>query len=495
MSNDFTSKPATQPEVTRGSAVPATDFLHRPLWYWPEIADAVGAPLAAGGSPVTGISIDSRSLKPGDLFIALSGDPGERFFTSSPGTRDGHDFLRDAQSQGAAGALVAQTQPLGLAQLRCADTLDALWALGRGAVARHRGQRIAVTGSSGKTTAKAFLAAALGATAESGSLNNFWGVPLCLARTPIDARYGIFEIGTNQVGEIGPLSELVRPDVALLLNVHPAHLGNFSSFQALRQEKLSISNGLRDISTLVCESAVAAAANLTGRVHTFGDQKGSMVQLQRLSGDSATFETPGGTLTARVPGGGRHRALTLAGVVAVLIALGEDPTIATELPANLVPQGRGDEHQIKRNSGGEWLLIDDSYNANPASMTAALVAIADPVSDKVDTATEFLAARPAFALLGEMLELGDHSADFHRDLLQHCAGLTGIFCVGKNMRGLADALPAEQLLGYADSAAEIDLPELLQQLPASGRLLVKGSNSVFWQSNFVATLATAISRA
>jgi len=457
----------------------------RPLWYWPEVAAAVGAPAPAGGSFVSGVSIDSRSLQPGDLFVALAGDPGDRFFTASPGSRDGHQFLQAAQSKGAAGALVSRSQSLELAQLRTQDTLDGLWALGRASVARHRGMRIAITGSSGKTTAKAFLAAALGAAAESGSLNNFWGVPLCLARTPVDARHAVFEIGTSQAGEIAPLSKLVQPHVALLLNVHPAHLGNFPSLHALKKEKLSISNGLDNISTLICEYSVAADAGLSGQVHSFGEQTGASVRLIAVQGDSATFEISGGKqLTARVPGGGRHRALTLAGVIAALLALDEDPVVATELAAGLVPEGRGDEQLVVRKSGGAWLLVNDSYNANPASMVAALKTLADPAPGATAT--------PAFAFIGEMLELGDRSAEYHRALLEHCAPLAGVFCVGEGTRALADALPDKQRLGYAATVADIDLPAVLGALPDTGRLLVKGSNRVFWQSKFIDRLAAAL---
>ena len=492
MSNDLHSD--LYSEEADGVALPATNALPRPLWHWPEVAAAVGAPVPAGGSPVTGVSIDTRTLNPGDLFIALSGDPGERFFTSSPGNRDGHEFLPAAHAQGAAGALVSRSHPLGLPQLRTADTLDGLWSLGRAAAARHSGLRVAITGSSGKTTAKAFLAAALGANAETGSLNNFWGVPLCLARTPVDARYAVFEIGTNQVGEIAPLSELVQPHVACLLNVHPAHLGNFPSFQALREEKLSISSGLQDISKFVCEHSVAVAANLTGRVLSFGEDADASVRLTSQHGDAATYQTPAGQIDARVPGGGRHRALTLACVVATLVALDKDPALASELPATLVPEGRGDERLVSRANGGEWLLINDSYNANPSSMSAALLAVTDAITDGVTEAAGVQPAQrtPTYAFLGEMLELGDESAKFHLELLEHCARFDGVFCVGKDMRALADALPREQQLGYADAVADIDLAAVLKQLPRSGQVLVKGSNRVFWQSGFVETLAQAL---
>lgn len=454
-------------------------FLNRPLWHWAELAAALGAPASAGGPAVTGISIDSRSSQPGDLFIALAGDPGPRFFTSSPGTRDGHEFVVAAQARGAAGALVAQTQGVNLPQLRVADTLDGLWTLGRAAAQRHRGTRFAITGSSGKTTAKAFLATALQAVAEPGSMNNFWGVPVCLARTPINAPYAVYELGTNQPGEIAPLAQLVAADVAILLNVHPAHLGNFPSMAALQQEKISISNSLENISNLVCEHGVATAAGLQRQAMTFGEESGATVRLRDQLGDRATIDTPNGALEVRVPGGGRHRALTLTAVVAALLLVGEDPELAADLPTTLVPVGRGNERVLEFAGGGAWVVIDDSYNANPASMAAALTALTE-------------ADGPSYAIIGEMLELGDQTENYHQDLAPLCAGMAGVYCVGEGARSLLDALPARLQMGYAETTAEIDLASLVNALPASGRVLVKGSNRVFWQSGFCNELAAAL---
>ena len=459
------------------SSVPATRFLPRPLWYWPEIAKALGAPVPGGGPEITGVSIDTRTLKPGDLFIALAGDPGERFHTSSPGTRDGHEFLTQAEAAGAAGLLVSKTQPLGTPQLRVEDTLDGLWALARAARTRHLGKRIGITGSSGKTTAKSFLASALNAAAEPGSLNNFWGVPLCLTRIHVDAQFSVLEIGTNQQGEIAPLAELVRPDVAILLNVHPAHLGNFTSFQALTEEKLSISKGLEDISQFVCEYSVAVQAGLQHKVISFGEESGATVCLLGMEEATAEYITPQGRLVAQVPGGGRHRAMTLGAVIAALIALDEDPQRAASLPAGLVPEGRGNEVFLKRRDGGQWRLINDSYNANPASMTAALASLAQSPR------------RPAYAFIGEMLELGEDSEAYHTKLLEHCSVLDGVYCVGPGTQPLYEVLPANKRLGYAEHAKDIDLEALVQRLPAEGQLLIKGSNRVFWAVEFAAQLA------
>ncbi len=450
-----------------------------PLWRWAELADALGCSAVAGGPDVNGISIDTRSANPGDLFIALAGDPGMRFFTSSPGQRDGHEFVAAAADAGVAGAVVTQRQHMDLPQLEVADTLDGLWALGAAAVTRHQGLRFAITGSSGKTTCKAFLASALGVTAEPGSMNNFWGVPVCLARTPASAPFAVYEVGTNQPGEIEPLARLVAPQVAVLLNVHPAHLGNFASLDALHEEKLSISNSLESKSNFVCEYSVALAAGLTEQVLTFGDESGATVRVRELVGDRVVFETPDGKLSARVPGGGQHRALTLAAVVASLYCAGEDPQKAADLPASLVPKGRGNELLVTTVAGGHWVLLDDSYNANPASMGAALDTLA-------------AATGPRYAILGEMLELGEQSHDYHLALASHCAQLTGVYCVGDACRALYDGLPEHQRLGYSERAADIDLEALMRGLPESGRVLVKGSNRVFWQGDFLARLTAAL---
>jgi len=301
-------------------------------------------------------------------------------------------------------------------------------------------------------------------------------VPVCLARTQATNPFAIYEVGTNQAGEIEPLARLVAPQVAVLLNVHPAHVGNFASLEALRKEKLSISNVLDDLSQFVCEYSVAAEAGLQDRVVTFGEAPSAVVSVRELNGDQAVIRTPAGDLQAHVPGGGQHRALTLAATMAALLAAGEDPACATELPGSLVPPGRGNEHLV-----GSWVLIDDSYNANPASMAAALDTLV--ASDG-----------PQVAIIGEMLELGAASADYHRDLARHCAGLAGVYCVGTATRDLFNALPERQRLGYAETAEQIDVTALVQELPAAGRILIKGSNRVFWQSDFCAVLRTALAK-
>ncbi len=442
-----------------------------PLWTWRELCEALGLAVV-DGPDVAGIAIDSRKVQPGDLFFALSGDPGARFTVTQRSDRDGHDFIDAAFAAGAVGAVahdgVARSKP----QLQVPDTLDALWALGAAARGRLRCPVVAVTGSSGKTTVKGFLAAALDAFAAAGSLNNHLGVPLSLALTPRASTAAVYEIGTNHEGEIGPLSRLVRPDVAVLLNVHPAHRENFPSMAALTREKLSIHEGLGEGGTFVVEENVPAA-DLPGWLTTvrFGRRAGNRVRLLKVRDGKADYEVAGRTLTARVPGGGEHRAMSLAAVLCVLDVLGRDPADASRLPDSLVAAGRG------RVLNGRVTLIDDSYNANPESMKAALAVLRGRSEPR------------RFALLGEMLELGEESEDFHRGLAEHTAGLTGVFCVGEGMRPLFDALPESRRMLWCPRADESLTDALKATLQAGDVLLVKGSNRVFWAQDYVGTLA------
>ena len=457
------------------------DQPHEPLWRWAEACRALDL-AETSGPDIHGVSIDSRSLAQGDLFVALSGDPGPRFNTGHRTDRDGHDYVGDAARRGAAGALVHRHLDLDLPQLQVADTLDGLWALGRTGRSRFQGRVFGLTGSSGKTTVKAYLAAALGCPAAQGSLNNFWGVPLSLARTPAAAGAAVFEVGTNHPGEIAPLSRLVRPDVALVLNVLPAHLANFPSLAALRQEKLSMAEGIVPGGRLVlAEDLLPHAPVDASAVVSFGTGKRADVQL--LSYDpkdqQASFRIRNRTLAAYVPGGGEHRAQSLAATMACLLAADFDPALACNLDESCLPSGRG---RTLLAAGVQ--IIDDSYNANPVSMAKAL--------------QELRAASGTgrrFAILGEMLELGDASGGYHAGLAPDCAGLDGVWCVGPGMRSLHEALPDAERRGYAETQAELDLSSIAAELQPGDQVLVKGSNLVFWASGFVQRLVQVLNGA
>ena len=449
----------------------------KPLWTWAELAAAVGVRPAAGPD-LTGISIDTRTLRPGDLFVALPGDPGPRFNVSHRSTRDGHDFLPHAFAAGAAGALVHRPEAADGPTIAVRDTLDALWQLAHAARGRFRGKVAAVTGSSGKTTAKTLLHAALAdAFATGGSLNNHLGVPLSLARTPRGQAFAVYEIGTNHPGEIEPLARLAEPDVAIVLNVHPAHIEFFPDMAALRREKLSIAKGLRGGGRLVCLDTLKEGADVAAPTLTFGLSAAADVYLAEFDGATAVLHTPAGAVRAPVPGGGEHRALSVAAVTAALIALGVDPQVVSRLAHVAPPAGRGNRIQA-----GAVTLIDDSYNANPASMAAALgsLAAAAPRSGRT------------IALLGEMLELGADSDRLHAELAPHCRGIDGVLCVGAAMAALHERLPAGQRLGHVEDAAALDAASVAGLLEAGDMALLKGSNRVFWARGFAAALRTEL---
>ena len=446
--------------------------MSEPLWRWKALCTALGLPPTEGPT-IHGISIDSRTVARGDLFLALTGDPGPRFNPSQRSNRDGHDFIDAALAAGAAG-VVSHDQVLRAApELKVADTLDGLWDMGRAGRARLHCPVVAITGSSGKTTCKTFLAAALGAFATGGSLNNHLGVPLSLARTPEDAASAVYELGTNHPGEIGPLSELVQPTLCVLLNVHQAHAENFPDRQALIDEKLSIINGLNKGSYLVVEDAIELhGLGSDVRVLTFGESGAADVRLLGMDREGARYSVRGRRVTARVPGGGRHRALSLAAVLGVLSILDRELMPALSLPESLIPRGRGN-----RLSPGGVTLIDDSYNANPASMTAALKTLQEAPGRR-------------FALLGEMLELGAAAESAHAGLAPYCAGLDGVYLVGEGMRALADRLP--DAVGWWATPDEALQTQLAATLRQGDTLLVKGSNRVFWARGFVDAFAARL---
>ncbi len=431
------------------------------LWSWPELTRALTGRSQAGPA-VSGVTVDSRQVVRGDLFIALPGDPGPRFNPSYRSDIDGHDFVADAASRGAAGAVVHRVVAAEVALIEVDDTYDALWALGHAARQRLEGDVIGITGSSGKTTAKHFVAAALDAYAPPGSFNNHIGVPLSLANAPAGAAAAVFEIGTNHPGEIEPLARMVMPDVAVLLNVHRAHIENFSSWDALKEEKVSIFSGLNHKSKAIYEDTLGLSGGMS-----FGLGDGADVRVAGLTGDRATLEFQGRTFDARVPGGGAHRALTVAATLLVCHLCERDLEAALDLPVDLVPAGRGN---IVDTPAAR--LIDDSYNANPDSMAAALTTLASWPGRRI-------------AVLGEMLELGDAAAQAHADLAPLLTDTDAVFCVGEGMRALAAALPDAAWFAEADTAL---LDEICAAISGECTVLVKGSNRVFWSRQFFARL-------
>ena len=446
----------------------------RRLWSYQALATAVDAQ-SAEGPDVFGVGIDSRLTEPGDLFVALTGDPGPRFQTSTRSDRDGHDYAKNAVEKGAVAVLAHREGDYGAPTLMVEDTLNGLWDIGRAARRRLDGPAVAVTGSSGKTTFKSFAATALGAFATSGSLNNHIGVPLSLARTPRDADAAVFEIGTNHPGEIEPLARLVQPDIAVLLNVHPAHIENFGTLEAIRCEKVSIAKGLRPGGVFVHPCGIAPDHD--GRCITFGTESKADVRLVGVEGNIAEIESPAGGVRVPVPGGGTHRAMSVCAAAAVLGALDVPLKLLERLRRLGVPRGRGNRVEV-----AGVTIIDESYNANPASMAATLDAFSGEPPRRL-------------AILGDMRELGPDTARYHAELAAHCNGLEGVFCVGDAIEALYEALPREMRRGASPRADGAFAAYCAQRLEPGDRVLVKGSNAVFWTNDFVTAPVRNLERA
>ena len=444
-----------------------------PLWRWSELCDALNQPVefrAAGGPDVSRVVVDSRLCQAGDLFVALPGDPGPRFNPSSRSSADGHDHIDDAVEHGAVAVLVQRPEfaehLLGAKALTISDTYDGLWDLGRYARGRLTSPLVAVTGSSGKTTAKTFLAAATGGYGSPGSFNNHIGVPLTLANAPAGKPLYVAEVGTNHPGEIAPLSRLAAPDLAILLNVHAAHIENFPSHEALVAEKCDIFEGLTDRNHAVWEHSLALDYG-----YSFGVDRQAHCVLSSLQGDRANYQLFGETLTARVPGAARHNAMTLAAVLLSLKLLDFPLSAALELEEAVIPAGRGRRHEVVGVT-----VVDQSYNANPDSMRAALEAFAA------------IPARRRLVFIGEMLELGDEAAPAHLALANPLAQFEKVVCVGAGSEALAQTIDAE----FYAAAEDVELERFADQLETGDAVFVKGSNRVFWQHQFVPELLSVL---
>jgi UDP-N-acetylmuramoyl-tripeptide--D-alanyl-D-alanine ligase len=419
---------------------------------------------------VAGVSIDSRTVQPGELFIALRGPH-----------HDGHAFVAEALARGVA-ALVDRV-PVGLREgaplVVVADTMAALTALGRAARQRSTARTAALTGSVGKTGTKEALRLALSGQApthaSAASHNNHWGVPLSLARAPRDTVYGIYELGMNAPGEIAALARLVRPHVALITAVEAAHLGFFPSVAAIADAKGEIFQGLEPGGVAVLNAdnphharlrALAEAAGCA-RVIGFGSAASAAARLRKARPDTAGTDVEmtleGREIAFRIGAPGRHWVSNALGVLACVAALGADPAAAARALAEFrAPAGRGQHHRIAV-TGGAITLIDDSYNANPASMRAALEVLGSAPGRKL-------------AVLGDMLELGNHAPKLHAELALPIAscGVDRVYTAGAAMRHLHDALPSARRGPHVDDAADL-LPVLAVELRSGDTVLIKGS--------------------
>ena len=454
------------------------------LWTSDEAVAATGgrttAPWAAGG-----VSIDTRTLQPGDLFVALKD------------VRDGHDFVATALEKGAAAALVSRV-PDGLSSgaslLIVPDVLKALEDLGRAARARGRARVVGVTGSVGKTSTKEMLRVVLGGQgrvhAAEASYNNHWGVPLTLARMPREADFAVIEIGMNHPGEIAPLSRMARPDVVVITTVAPAHLEAFDSIEGIAHEKASIIEGLEPGGVAVLPADLPTSPILGARARgagagivTFGAAEGADYRLNSAQiGDDNTVVRAlrrGQPVLYKVMSPGRHFAMNGLAVLAVADALGLDPVIAaTDLGRWQPPAGRGVRERIVLDLVEEtsFELIDDAFNANPASMAASLEVL---INARPRDGIGSKAKGRRIAILGDMLELGPEEAALHAAIAQ-TPGLQAvdiIHCVGPRMRALHAALPRGQRGDWVESAAAL-LPRARQLIDAGDIILVKGSKGI-----------------
>ncbi len=433
----------------------------------------------------TGVSIDTRTIAPGDLFVALAD------------VRDGHDFVADALRKGAAAALVSRV-PEGVAPdaplLVVPDVLEGLRGLAGFARARTRARVVGVTGSVGKTSTKEMLRATLsgqGAThAAEASYNNHWGVPLTLARMPADAAFAVIEIGMNHPGEIAPLARLARLDVAVITTVAPAHLEAFENVEGIAREKAAILDGLvpggtailpadLEVTPILLEKAAATGA----RVVTFGAMPGADWHLDdaQVTPDATIVHaTRQGTQRLfKVMSPGRHFAANALAVLAVAEALGLDGTVAAcDIARWAPPPGRGTRERVVLDPVEEthFDLIDDAFNANPASMAAALDLLA---ATAVEDGVGRLGAGRRIAVLGDMLELGRTELALHAAIADHPAlpQLAVVHCVGPRMRALWERLPRGQRGEWAETADAL-LPRARSLIDAGDVVLVKGSKGI-----------------
>lgn len=450
------------------------------LWTSAEMEAATGGQ-ATHAFDVTGLSIDSREIASGDLFVALSA------------ARDGHDFVRDAFQNGAAGALVSYI-PKGcedLPLLIVDDVMKGLQSLGRAGRSRTKAKVIGVTGSVGKTSTKEMLRSVLAGQgsvhAAEKSFNNHWGVPITLARMPKDVDYAVIEIGMNAPGEIGPLAQMADLDVALITTVAPAHLFAFPNVEAIAHEKASIVEGLRPDGCAVLPvdipaSEILRAAIKGQKVLTFGEGRADFrLTAAQQAGDTVVAKAlcHGEEILFKVATLGRHFALNGLAVLAVVEALGLDTAVASCDLGHWHPvQGRGLRERIIMDVVEDHLtidLIDDAFNANPASVAAALDVLAaiEPFDD-----VGRIAHGRRIAVLGDMLELGPTELALHADIAKHPAleSIDLVHCVGPRMQALHAALPLEKQGEWHEEANTL-ASRIHHVIDAGDVVLVKGSKS------------------
>jgi UDP-N-acetylmuramoyl-tripeptide--D-alanyl-D-alanine ligase len=451
------------------------------LWTSQDMIAAMGGrPLGDMPDGVKGIAIDSRSVQKGDAFFAIKGD-----------LHDGHDFASFAMANGAALLVVSEAKlpamgRLSVPMIVVPDVLKGLEQLGVAARNRSQAQIIAVTGSAGKTTTKEALRHVLSAVgnvhASAASFNNHWGVPLTLARMPLDTEYGVFEIGMNHPDEIRPLVKMVRPHIAIVTIIAAAHLGHFKNLDEIAKAKAEIFEGIVEDGYAILNRddsryrKLLQMANDAGvkNVYGFGENQRSnfkLVKYKPLADCSCiTARIDGTDVAVKIGAPGRHIVQNALAVLGAAWLAGADRAkVALAFGTLSAEKGRGQQHKLKV-KGGTFTLIDESYNANPASMAAALALVSSfPV--------EGLGRR--IAVLGDMLELGKHSKKLHEDLARPIADakVNKLFLGGPEMQALKDALPVELDAEYRQSVEELKAI-VTSTIRPGDVVVVKSSNGI-----------------
>jgi len=447
------------------------------LWTPEELVAATGGKmLGTVSKALNGVSIDTRTIAPGDIFVAIKGE-----------THDGHDFVAKALTAGAGLAIVSRVtdemKAAGPLLVVDNDPLEGLEKIGRASRTRSQAQIVGVTGSVGKTSTKEMLRLALavsGLTHSSvASFNNHWGVPLTLSRMPRNAAYGVFEIGMNHVGEITPLVGMVQPHVAIVTNVAPVHIGNFNSVEEIADAKAEIFTGVtagghavlnRDNHFFERLSAAARSAGIRNII-SFGSHEKADVRSERIvlhaTCSCVTADVMGEKLIYKLGLPGEHMVLNSLAVLAAVKVMGADlARAALALAVAEAAKGRGVHHRL-RMEAGELLLIDESYNANPVSMAAALALLGRAKTGK---------GGRRIAVLGDMLELGKDGASLHAELFKAVDAnkVDVVYAAGPLMAHLWAKTPEDRRGASANTSAELK-DRLLDGLQAGDVVMIKGS--------------------
>lgn len=462
------------------------------LWTASDIAAATSG-TCTGIWAANDVSIDSRTVKAGDLFIALKGP-----------NFDGHAFVKAALEKGASGALVSHI-PEGATHEKCVvvpDVFAALNALGKAGRVRANAKIIAVTGSAGKTGCKEALRQVLSAQATTfatqGSFNNHWGVPLSLSRLPPDARYGVFELGMNHAGELGPLSQQVQPHIALITNIAAVHIGNFNGLDEIAAAKAEILEGLGPDGYAVLNADNSYHAFLVTRARqqgiknilSFGRVNDAHARLvsAKLNSDSSDVEAVilGKPLYYTIGAPGEHWVInSLAVLLSAALAGADVEKAAATLKTLTLADGRGTPQEIHA-AFGNFTLIDESYNASPVAVDMAIKVLGNKTPREKGRRV---------LVLGDMRELGEHSKALHLGLLPAIldAKIDRIFCCGEHMKHLFDALPDTIRGGYAFTSAAL-APDVASSAASGDIITVKGSKSVAMHKVVDALCALSITR-